>query len=98
MMQTALSRDYVSVEDYLAGEDASAVKHEYIDGSVYAMAGATKEHNLISLNIAVALRSHLRGGPCRVFMADVKAQIETAGRDTFYYPDIIVGCDSRDTH
>lgn len=96
-MQTALRRDYVSVNEYLAGEETSLVKHEYVDGSVYAMAGAGKEHNLISLNIAVAFRSHLKGGRCRVFMADVKAQIETAGMDTFYYPDIIVGCDSRDT-
>jgi|ERR1051325_643308 Uma2 family endonuclease len=97
-MQTALNRDYVGVDEYLAGEEISLVKHEYIDGIVYAMAGASKEHNSISLNIAVAFRSHLRGKPCRVFMSDVKAQIETAGKDTFYYPDVMVGCDSRDTH
>jgi Uma2 family endonuclease len=97
-MQTALSRDYISVDDYLAGEETSVVKHEYIDGNVYAMAGASKEHNLISLNIAAAFRSHLKGRPCRVFMAGVKAHIETAGKDTFYYPDVIVGCHSRDTH
>jgi len=56
-MQTALNREYLSVDDYLAGEEATDVKHEYIDGSAYAMAGASTEHNQISLNIALALRA-----------------------------------------
>src|SRR5690348_13356166 len=97
-MQTALSRDYISVDEYLAGEEVSDVKHEYIDGSVYAMAGASTEHNQISLNIVFALRTHLKGKSCRVFMSDVKAQIETRGKDSFYYPDVMVGCDPRNTH
>jgi Uma2 family endonuclease len=50
-MHTALNRDFVSVDDYLVGEEASETKHDYVGGSVYAMAGATKEHNLIALNI-----------------------------------------------
>jgi len=56
-MQKALYYDLVRVEDYLEGEEASELKHEFIDGAVYAVAGATIEHNLIALNIATSLRS-----------------------------------------
>ena len=81
-------------EEYLAGEELSSIKHEYINGQVYAMAGASDAHVTIALNLALALRSHLRGSGCRVYMSDMKAQIETA--NTFYYPDVIVTCDARD--
>ena len=97
-MQTAVCRDYISVQDYLTGEEISGIKHDYVGGNVYAMAGATTEHNQIAMNIAFRLRSHLKGNPCRVFMSDVKAQIEAAGESTFYYPDVMVGCDPRDKH
>src|SRR5256885_6204510 len=97
-MQTALHHDYLSVEDYLAGEETSDVKREYVGGNAYAMAGATTEHNQIAMNIAFPLRSHLKGNSCRVFMSDVKVQIEAAGEESFYYPDVMVGCDPRDTH
>lgn len=96
-MQVAPQTTHVSVEDYIAGEQHSEIKHEYLGGVVYAMAGTSIEHNVISLNFATALRSHLRGGSCRVFMADVKVRLELAGDDVFYYPDIMVACDSRDT-
>ncbi len=88
----------LSVEDYLAGEPASEVRHEYLDGVVYAMAGASVDHNAISLNLASALRSHLRGKPCGAFMADVKLRLGLfANDDVFYYPDVMVACDPRDT-
>ena len=97
-MQAALNRDFVSVDDYLVGEEKSEIKHDYVGGSVYAMAGAIKEHNLIALNIYTALRSHLRGGPCQVFTSDIKVCLELLGDDVFYYPDVMVGCDPRDKH
>jgi Uma2 family endonuclease len=97
-MQTAVVRDFIKLEDYLAVESASEVKHEFIGGSLYAMSGASTEHNQIALNMAVALRTHLRGKPCRVFVSDVKVRLEVSGDDVFYYPDVMVGCDSRDTH
>jgi len=96
-MQAAVKRDFVSVEDYLAGEEASRVKHEFIGGGTYAMAGATVEHNLIAFNIASAFRSHLRGKPCRTLIADVKVRLTINREDVFYYPDVMVGCDPRDT-
>src|ERR1043166_1128475 len=95
-MQAALKRDFVSVEDYLADEAASRVKHEYIGGGVYAMAGATVEHNLIAINIASALRTHLKGKPCRTLISDVKLRLNINSERVFYYPNNIVGCDPRD--
>jgi len=72
-------------------ESASPVKHEYVAGRIYAMTGTSDAHNFICLNIASALRSHLKGSPCRVFMADVKAKMEQA--DAYYYPDVMVSCE-----
>lgn len=92
----AVQTDFLSVEDYLAGEQHSEIRHEYISGAAYAMAGGSEDHNIISLNWAAALRQHLRGGSCRVFMADVKTRLHIADEDIFYYPDVMVACDPRD--
>src|SRR5437773_2271262 len=70
-MQKALQHDIVSVEDYLEGEESSEVKHEFISGAVYAMAGVSIEHNLIALNIVTSLRSHLKGKPGKVVMSEL---------------------------
>ncbi len=74
-MQTATQSDYLSVEDYLAAEEASEVRHEYLGGFVYAKAGETRAHNAINLNLATAIRQHLRGGPCKVYMSDTEAMV-----------------------
>lgn len=87
-------RAYLTPEDYLAGEQNATIKHEYHDGEVYAMAGASESHNLITGNLYSQLRSHLRGSPCQIFFADIKVQIESQNR--FYYPDLLVTCDLRD--
>ncbi|GAB4297568.1 MAG: Uma2 family endonuclease [Oscillatoriaceae cyanobacterium] len=81
-------------EEYLELEAESLIKHEYIDGEVYAMAGTTDTHNTIALNLATIIRRHLRGTDCRVYFADIKAQIEQ--RNCFYYPDLLVTCDPQD--
>lgn len=82
--------EYVSIEDYLEGEKDSPVKHEYIDGAVYAMAGASDRHNRLSINLTKALDTHLEDDPCDVFMADMKVWASTT---VFYYPDVVVACD-----
>lgn len=87
---------FLSVEDYLAGEEQSDLRHEYIDGQVYAMTGASVRHNLIASNLLVALRSQSRGSTCQVFMSDVKLRLAIAGKDIFYYPDLMVCCDPAD--
>lgn len=84
-----------SVQDYLEAEKTSEVRHEYVGGDLYAMAGASEEHNFISLNIASALRLHLRGKPCKVFIHDMKAHV-FANLTLFYYPDVMVVCDPSD--
>ena len=81
-------------EEYLHLEEQSPIKHEYIDGQVYAMAGASDPHVTIAGNLFALLRSHVRGSGCRVYISDMKARIESLNR--FYYPDVMVTCDQRD--
>ena len=85
---------YLTPEEYLKLEEKSDVKHEYIDGYAYAMAGAIDAHVTIALNLASSLRNHLRGSGCRVYIADMKARIESINR--YFYPDVMVTCDRRD--
>ncbi len=96
-MQAVQTPENISVEDYLEQEERTEVRHEYLGGVLYAMAGGSQEHNLISLNLAAAFRAHLRGKPCRVFVVDLKVRQRIAGEDIFYYPDVVVTCDPRDT-
>lgn len=87
----------VSSAEYLEGEKVAKVRHEYVDGAVLAMAGGTKVHNLISFNVARVLHGHLRNTPCRVFIGDVKVHVSWDWRERFYYPDVMVGCETSDT-
>lgn len=84
----------LTADEYLQLEEQSPVKHEYIDGQIYAMAGASDPHVTIALNLATLLRSHVRSSGCRVYISDMKARIESLNR--FYYPDVMVTCDSCD--
>lgn len=90
--------DWYSVEDYLALEERSEVKHEYLAGTIFAMSGASRRHNQIALNVAVRLREQTSGGPCSVYMEGVKARIQSKKAVNFYYPDVMVGCDPDDDH
>lgn len=85
---------FLPPEEYLQLEEKSNIKHEYIDGQVYAMAGTTDTHNTVALNLALLIRNQFRGSDCRVYFADIKARIEKCNR--FYYPDILVTCDPKD--
>ena len=87
-----------SVADYLAAEEASEVRHEYLGGLVYAMAGETIAHNQMVGNLYLALRHHLKGRPCRVFVNDIRVNFDIRNDEYFYYPDIVVTCDKRDNH
>ena len=82
----------VSVADYLAQEEGSAIRHEYVAGEIHAMRGGSRAHIRISLNMATLLRSKLRGGPCQVFINDFKVRLEVGGAELFYYPDVVVSC------
>ncbi|MFZ1643475.1 MAG: Uma2 family endonuclease [Candidatus Contendobacter sp.] len=86
----AVKIPYYRVEDYLELELRSERRHEYLNGEIVAMTGGSLAHNLIALNLAGALREHLRGTPCRIYVNDVKVRIEAA--HCFFYPDVLVSC------
>lgn len=86
----------ISSAEYLEGEKVAKVRHEYVDGYVLAMAGGSKAHNLIALNLARVLHGHLRNTPCQVFSSDVKVNVAWDWHERFYYPDVVVGCDAGD--
>ncbi len=87
-------RHRYTAEEYFELEARSEVRHEYFDGDIFAMAGGTKSHNLITQNVAFALRTGLRGKGCQVFMEDVRLAVQ----DDFHYtyPDVVVSCDPAD--
>lgn len=83
----------LDVETYLSIERESPIKHEFIDGHVYLMAGGTRAHGGICLNILLLLANHLEGRPCRVYTSDVKVQLS---EHRYVYPDATITCDDRD--
>ncbi len=85
---------YLTPEEYLQLETLSDTKHEYFDGEIFAMAGATDAHVTIAGNIFALLLNHLRSSGCRVYISDMKVRIEIKNR--FFYPDVMVTCDSKD--
>jgi Uma2 family endonuclease len=92
-MSAAPKWNLISVEDYLAGELISPVKHEYLGGVVYAMAGARNLHGVIKGNIFGATFIRLRGRRCRPFDSDTKVRIQLPTHFRFYYPDDSVVCE-----
>ena len=91
-MGAALKWNLITVEDYLAGELRSPIKHEYLGGVVYAMAGARNHHNRIATNTLVAVGKRLDGRPCQPFNSDTKVRIRLPTQTRFYYPDAQVVC------
>lgn len=83
-----------SAEQYLVWENAQPVKHEFLAGEVFAMVGTTDSHNAVAGNLFTIIKAHLRGTPCRAYISDVKVRVEAA--DAYFYPDVLVTCDSRD--
>ncbi len=81
-------------QEYLEWEEQQLVKYEFINGEVFVMTGGTIPHNDIALNLASALKNHLRGKGCKVQMADAKVGVSLQG--PFHYPDVMVSCDPRD--
>jgi Uma2 family endonuclease len=78
-----------TVEAYLDMERASEVRHEYLDGLVYALAGGTGAHSRLGANAIAAFHTALRDGPCGVYSSDLKVRV---GETRLVYPDASVGC------
>ena len=81
----------LSVEEYLENEQAGDVRHEYVNGYVYALAGASSRHNRVAGNIYVHFWNLSQESTCRSYMSDMKLRIESQGT-LFYYPDVMVVC------
>lgn len=86
--QPKFDKPWISIEDYLAEELVSDMKHEYIDGQIYAMTGGSLNHERIAGNVFAELRNFLRGKPCEAFGSNVKIKTD---RHVFY-PDAMVVC------
>jgi len=94
MMIASKSHAYFSPADYLEIERISPIKHEYLQGQVVAMAGASKAHVIITGNLSALLVNHLRGTGCIAYATDMKVRLPVL--NLFYYPDVAVTCDDRD--
>jgi Uma2 family endonuclease len=86
-------RPTMSVEEYLELDRRSETRYEYIDGYAHMLAGGTGNHATISFNVARILWEALRGGPCRMFISDMRVRLSV---ERYVYPDISVTCDARD--
>lgn len=92
--QPRFDQPWMSIDDYLAAELISDSKHEYFDGAIYAMSGASRNHERIALNVASEFRTHLRGKPCEPFSSDLKIKVG----NYLFYPDAMVVCDDTQPH
>lgn len=93
-MSEAVAYRFISIDEYFAAEQQSEVKHDYVDGQVFAMAGGNVAHNRIASNVLGALHAQLKGKPCLPFNSDMKVRIQLPTHTRFYYPDASVICES----
>ena len=90
--------DLISIDDYLLGEETSDIKHEYLDGLVYAMTGATRRHNLLTGALMEHLRPNARARGCQLFASGMKLRLDHRNETYFYYPDLLLTCSPDDRH
>ena len=83
-----------TADDYLAWEALQPDRHEFINGEVFAMAGAEDRHVTVTMNLAFALRQHLSGSPCKTYMSDMRLHVAAA--NSYVYPDVLVTCSTLD--
>lgn len=93
-MTTSKNHAYFTPEEYLEIERISPIKHEYLNGQIVAMAGASKAHVIITGNLSALLLNHLRGTGCLSYATDMKVRLPDSR--LFYYPDLAVTCDESD--
>jgi Uma2 family endonuclease len=83
---------FVTLEEYFEFEERNPMRHEYVNGAVYAMSGVSVAHARITRELLAAVGSHLRGKPCEAFAVDLKLLIQSEENDIVYYPDLMVAC------
>lgn len=91
-MAIAIEEPYLSVRDYLEGEEVSKIKCEYIAGRVYAMSGGTVNHQRVARNFLRHAGNQLSGKPCEPTSSDLKIHIDLGDESAFYYPDASIIC------
>lgn len=84
----------MTAAEFLAWDEHQTLRREFVRGEVFAMAGGEDRNNTVAGSLYAALRQHLSGSPCRVYMADVKLRVEAA--DCYFYPDLMVTCSAAD--
>ena len=84
----------MTAAEFLAWDAGQTVKHEFVRGEVFAMAGGEDRNYTLAGNLYMALRQHLRGSPCRIYGSDVKLRVEA--EDCVFYPDLMVTCSAAD--
>ncbi|MGI9280854.1 MAG: Uma2 family endonuclease [Endozoicomonas sp.] len=95
MQQQPIMKSFpISVENYLAEEQESEVKHEYVNGYIYAMVGSSRRHNLLNVTLTTLFKMHLTGTGCQVFASVMKVKAGASTDDIFFYPDVVVSCSS----
>jgi len=87
-------KPWYTPEEYLALERDSETKHEYFDGEIFAMAGATEPHVAIVTNLVISLGNQLKGRRCRVYSSDMRVKVSATGLYT--YPDLAIVCGERE--
>jgi Uma2 family endonuclease len=100
MADPALDMPRFTSAGYLELENDGAWKHEFVNGVVYAMSGASRRHNAIAGDFFSLVNAHLSPGPCQAFALDMKVHIKSGGDERYYYPDLFVTCapDDRDEY
>ncbi len=93
-MSQAAAEKLMSEAEYLAFEEKSKIKHEFMDGEIFAMAGATRRHNIASTNVSTELSLQLRETNCEVYASDFRVKIREGHN---VYPDVAVACDEIET-
>lgn len=93
-MGHALANPLFTAEEFLVWDATQTIKHEFYRGEVFAMAGVEDRHASVVGNLYVALRAHLHGTPCRIYVNEVKLRVEAA--NCYFYPDVMVTCSAQD--
>lgn len=88
---SAVPEQYLSLNDYVALEESSGIKHEFFAGDAYAMTGGSPQHNLIAANVISSLRPQLRGKSCRIYTSDQRLYVKATGLYTYADASIVCG-------
>jgi Uma2 family endonuclease len=87
---SAQPESFLTAQDYLVWERQQETRHEYLEGQVFAMTGASRAHNMLCANILASLHGQLRGKPCEIYVNDMRVKVSETGMYT--YPDLVAAC------